>query len=175
MTALEISGYVQIVIGMAGIGVTMLTAPHVFDAASRIRAGEGLPREFSGAAGFVRVFTITFALVVFTFLIGLGLAVTLATVARAMGSAWPMLTASLLIGAVLGIALTATFAIYRSNLAAPAFVGSVLLIVLGMVAALHRDLDGFWGAMGVGIAIFIATSLGAIMVVAGIGSDRGPG
>jgi hypothetical protein len=166
MTSIEISGYVQIVIGIAGIGVTMLTAPASLDAMNRVRIGEGLPSEFGGASGMVRVFAITFAFTVFTFLIGLGLSVTLSTIARAMGAANPMLMSAMMIGALFCLATSGTLAIYRSPFAVPGFVGSVLLVILSCVAALQATSEGFWPTLAFGTVIFMVTGVASLISAA---------
>jgi hypothetical protein len=163
------------VIGAVGIVVTLLNVPTILDAAGRVGAGEGLPPEFEGAGGMVRVFTTAFAFVVFTFLICLGLAVTLSSLASALGAPFPMLTSSLFVAGLLSLAVTVTLALYRSPFFVAAFVGTLLAFLLGSVAAVERELNVFWATFTLGLIAFLITGFGTLFAAGHIKDDGRPG
>jgi hypothetical protein len=141
MSSLELSGYIQIVVGVVGIIVTLLAAPSFLDGISKIRKGGTLPPEFDGVGGALRVFAIIAVLLVLLFMVAVGLVVTLSTLTVAMGAVHPHATSACLIAALLFYTVTLTLVAYRQPLWLPAFVGGCWLLAYSLIAALTEDLS----------------------------------
>jgi hypothetical protein len=142
MTRLEISGYVQIVIGLVGIVATLLTAPAILDAFGQVTAGQGLPQEFNNVSGAIRVFGVMLVLGVLLLLVVMGASITLSALFKAAGAGHPTFAASALILGVCGMAATATFGVFRSPLWVPGFVGSLGALLSAGAAMGKGDPDG---------------------------------
>jgi hypothetical protein len=104
---LDVAGYVNMAIGLAGIVVTLLASPSMLEAFSRARS-EQLPPQLAGAGGVVRLASLIFVLLAFTLLVAIGLVVSLSSVASALGATAPVLCSTLLIAALFSLATTLT-------------------------------------------------------------------
>ena len=146
----ELNSYMQMAIGLVGILVTVLSSPSFVDGFYKIRAADGLPPQFEGLAGGIRLFCVMFVLLIFGFLVLLGLAMTLTRIAAGMGAARPMLCASFLVAGLTCLAVTATLAAYRSSYAVPAAVSALTLVLLGVASGMSGDTLLLWVTLGVG-------------------------
>jgi hypothetical protein len=171
MTRLEISGYVQIVIGLVGIVLTLLTAPSILDAFGHVTAGQGLPREFNTVSGGIRVFGVMVVLGVLLLLVIIGASITLSTFFKAAGAGHPTLAASWLVLGIFGMAATATLGLFRSPLWVPGFVGSLGALLIA-AAAMDKD-DPKGEAAGLVAFFFLILFLGTGAVTVGIMSSPG--
>jgi len=111
MTRVEISGYIQIVVGVVGIVLTLLTAPSVIDAFGDVASGEGLPPALNSFSGGVRVFAVMLVLCLLVLLVAVGASITLSTLFKAAGATHPILSASCLVLGVLGMAGSASLGV----------------------------------------------------------------
>lgn len=155
----ELVAYLQMAIGLAGIVVTLMATPSFLDGMYRIRAGEGLPDQFGGIAGGVRVFCIVFVMLVFAFLVVLGLSLALADVAIGLGAARPVLAAALMVAALGVTAATVTLAVYRLNAALPAALATVTLGGMSLLAALDPSPVLFWSALTTGALAMVGAGI----------------
>jgi hypothetical protein len=159
----EIAGYLQMIIGAAGIVVTLLTAPALLDAIGQMSGPGSLPDEFTGASGAVRIFSVFFVLFCFCLLVILGLSVTVSTLAKSMGANHPFLTALFTVLAIVTLSITTSFAIMGIRFWVPAFVASLSFMWLIFAAATDDDeLGNVKGITILGSALFLITGLGAL-------------
>jgi hypothetical protein len=164
MSRLELSGYVQIVIGLVGIIVTLLTAPTILDAFGQLTGGHGLPSEFNSVSGGIRIFAVMVVLAMLVMLVVIGASITLSTLFTAAGAGRPMLAASCVVVGVFGMALCATFGALQSLLWIPAFVGSLGVLLVGAASMGTKDPSGETAATiaALFIVIFLMTGLGTV-------------
>ncbi|SRR5258705_3337107 len=173
MTRLEISGYVQVVIGLVGIVITLLTAPSILDAFGQVTAGHGLPNEFNTVSGAIRVFGVMLVLAVLLLLTIMGASITLSTLFKATGAGHPTFAATALVLGVFGMAATATFGVFRSPLWVPGFVGSLGALLSGGAAMGKDDPDGTAPGMLalIFLILFLMSGLGTLGTMASRGND----
>lgn len=163
MTRVEIAGYVQIVVGLVGIVLTALTAPAALDALGQISSGSGVPAEFAGVGGAIRVFVVLFVLIALLFLVALGFTITLSTLTRALGGANPLHVSGAIVCALLSFATCATLLVFSGMFWLPAFVGGLVLLIMGFVGANDPDGGDFWGVFGLGLIPFIVCGIIALV------------
>jgi hypothetical protein len=164
MSRVEISGYVQIVIGIVGIVLTLLTAPTILDAVGAVSSGGGMPADFAGASGAIRIFAVLTILFVLGLLVVLGAAITLSTLFRALGAHHPVVAAFGITCGTLALAVTATLAILGIRFWVAGFVGTLGLFVVGVVACKDEpELQGVGIAALIGLALFLITGLGTLI------------
>jgi hypothetical protein len=164
MSRIEISGYIQIVLGIVGIVTTILTAPQLLDAVGTISAGGTMPSEFQGASGAIKIFCIMLILSVLTFLVTFGVAITLSTLTKALGAHHPLIASTGLTVGLVASALTTTLAVLRIPYWVPGFVGSLGLFVVGFVACRDDErLNATAFASLASIVVFLLTGLGTII------------
>ncbi len=164
----ELLGYLNMAIGLVGIVLTALTAPSLLHLGAKIRT-EALPGEFAGLGAVVRTLSVLLVLTTFMFLLGLGMAMTLTQVTEPLGAARPILTATLIVGALYSAAATCALAIYRNGLAIPGVVGTVGLGAVSFVAALSDEPNAFGLAFTMVIVVFLGTGFFTLMFM----TDRG--
>lgn len=168
MTRSEISGYVQTVIGAIGIIVTILASPAMLDAFGQIGSSNGLPSEFGGISGAVRIFAVLFVLFCFVLLLMIGLSLVLSTVFRALGSGYPFLTGLFAIATVMCLAVTVTLAVLDVNFWITGFIAVFTLVWMTFASTQEPDEEG--EALGTVAVIAIVGSIlflisGAITVI----------
>jgi len=162
MSRVEISGYVQIIVGVIGTVVTVLTAPSMLDAVDAMGSGQVLPPEFAGVGGAMRIFSVVFVLAAFLFLIALGLAITFSTLTKALGAQFPLICAAMAVGALVAFAATITLAALGTPLWKPGFVGGLSLVILAIVAGAHNGLEAFWIVGAICALIFLFMAMGTV-------------
>lgn len=167
MTRIELSGYVQIVIGIVGIVLTLLTAPSILDAIDALGAGQALPREFAGIGGAIRIFSVVFVLVALVFLVSLGLSITLSTLASGLGAYHPMLCAGMAVGALICFSISITLAALGTPIWVPSLACAVALTILSVVAAADSHLPHFWVTGSIFVGILFLIGLATIPAVVG--------
>jgi len=169
MSRLEISGYIQIVVGLVGIVLTILTAPALLDAVGQVSSGEGMPAEFSGVGGAIRVFCVLMILFVLVLLVILGLSTTLSALTRALGAKHPFLAALTAVAALVSLAVTVTLGAFESAFWAAGFVGSLGWCVLSFVACRDgEDLKSFSDTGVTFVILLLATGLGTLFFQMGV-------
>lgn len=173
MSRLEISGYVQIVIGLVGIVVTLLTAPTILDAFGQVTAGQGLPPEFNTVSGAIRIFGVMLVLAILVLLVIIGASITLSTFFKAAGAGHPTFAASALVIGLFGMATSATFGIFRNPLWVPAFVGSFGALLSAGAAMGSNDPEGEVpaGIAVVFLILFLITGIGALIAISPPGAS----
>ena len=162
MTRAEASGWLQVIIGLVGLYFTVTNSAPALNALSSLSAGQGLPAEFDGAQGFIKVFLLILALSVLLSLVLIGVAILLAAVFRGMGGARPVHAALSLVMGLLFAACGLTAAVYGNS----TWVFSILFMlscwviagIAGVSDGADPEGDPFW------ICLFI---LGAASVVVG--------
>ena len=168
MSRVEISGYIQIVVGIIGIVLTLLTAPTILDAFGSIASGKEMPVEFANASGVIRIFCVLFILFILLLLVVMGMAITLSTIFKALGASNPTLASLLGVIGIVSLALTATLAVLGVRFWVPGAVGTLGLFVMSFVAC--ADDDQYGNVAGTAIAfllLFFVTGLGTLMTMAG--------
>lgn len=162
MTRAEISGWLQVIIGLVGLYFTVTNSAPALNALSSLSAGQGLPAEFDGAQGFIKVFLLILALSVLLSLVLIGVAILLAAVFRGLGAARPVHTAFSLMMSLLFAACGLTAAVYGNStwVFAILFMLSCWVIagIAGVSAGNDPEGDPFW------VCLFL---LGAASVVVG--------
>lgn len=164
MSRIEISGYVQIVIGVLGTAATLLTASSFIDAFGMVAATGQMPHQFVGASGTIRIFSVLVLLFVFLLLVALGMGVTLSTLVKALGANHPVLVSLAAVLGVLSLAATATLAITGSSYWVAGFVGSLGLLTISIISC--RDDNRHHRASIAALAflvIFLATGAGTLI------------
>lgn len=168
MSRIEISGYVQIVVGIVGIIATLLTAPTILDAVGSLTAGGAMPAEFAGASGAIRIFSVLAILFVLALLVVLGVAVTLSTLFGSLGAHHPVIAALGITCGTLALAVTTTLAILGIRFWVAGFVGTMGLIALGAVACKDGEQLHGVGITGlVGVVLFLVTGFGTLITGTG--------
>ena len=158
MSRLEISGYVQIVIGIIGIVLTILTAPTLLSAIGQIGSRGAMPVEFGGISGAIRIFSVLFVLFVLVLLVILGLAITLSTLLKALGAEHPFIASFTAVSSVVALAVTVTLGATGSSLWIPGFVGCLGLAFVSLAACRDDEkLEVVWTVAIIFTVIFLGT------------------
>lgn len=145
MTRVEVSGWIQVVTGLVGLYFTITNSGPALDALSRMGSGQGLPVEFQGAQGFIKVFLLILALSVLIALVLIGFAVLLGALFRGLGAANPLHASFSLVAALFFGSTAVTTAIFGN----PIWVFAVLFMLSCLVLAGIAGVDdsgeiGFW-------------------------------
>lgn len=143
-------------VGVAGIIVTVLTAPSLLAAVGAIGSQKGLPPGFTNVGGAVATFVTVFVVVAFCFLVVMGIVVGLADVAQRLGAPRPVHIASLTVAGLLALTLAVTLIAFNSSLWLPVVLAAVFLF-LAALAASRPTLDPMWMALSIGCVVFIVT------------------
>jgi type III secretory pathway component EscU len=162
----EISGYIQIVIGLTGIIITLVNVQRLIPDINLFTNAKGAPPELHNFSSFMRVLIVVILLLLMLFLLGMGFAVTLSTVYRSLGAQYPLLSASMTILTLTSLAVTLAMALYRYRFWVAGFVGSAGGFVLATVAALNDDLANFWGTVAAVLFFFAITGFGTLITYA---------
>ena len=141
----EVSGWLQVVIGLVGLYFTVTNSGPALEALSRMGTGQGLPVEFQGAQGFIKVFLLILALSVLIALVLIGLAVLLGSLFKGLGAKNPLHASFSMTAAIFFGSVGVTGAIFGN----PVWVFAVLFmlscLVLTGVAGIDDGEDrGFW-------------------------------
>lgn len=162
----QLQGYLNMAIGLGGIVLTILGAPHLIGLKSLIRV-EKIEPNFGAFSESIRNFAATLVLLTFVFLLALGMSLTLIPIARILGAEFPVPTAIFTVGTVFSIALTLTLAIRRIALWVPGLIGTLALGTFGFVAATQSDITLLGGFFGLFLALFLITGIGALLAMSG--------
>jgi hypothetical protein len=158
MSRLEISGYIQIVIGIVGIVVTVLTAPAMLDALGNVGGKGALPPEFAGVGGAIRIFSVLFVLIVMILVVLLGLSITISTLAKALGACHPLAVALCTTLGASALAVTITLGVIGSSLWIPGFVGFLGLALCSLTACRDNEkLESTTITAGIFVVLFLIT------------------
>lgn len=151
----EISGWVQVIIGLVGLYLTVQNGGPALDAISKLSRAGQLPPDFAGAQGVIRVFIFLLMLTTTLAMLAIGLGVLLAAVFRRLGAHMPIMASFSFIGTVFLGCLTLTLAIFE----APVWVLSGLLTGLGVVltamAGGYPNRNAYFITLGMGGSILV--------------------
>ncbi|MBB4097878.1 hypothetical protein [Sphingomonas kyeonggiensis] len=174
MNRIEVSGYIQIVVGIIGIVVTILTAPAMLDAIGSIASGQSLPHEFSNVSGILRVFCVIFILIILMTLIIFGMSITLSSLLNILGANHPMMASTFFILGVTAFSVTATLGLFKILLWIPGVVGAIGCLVVFLVACFDDEkMENIWGTFGICIFVFLATGFVTVLAMTST-SDSSP-
>lgn len=163
MSAAEISGYVQIVIGLIGIALTITNIRKLVPDINLFAGKNGAPPGLDNASGFLRILLL-FCLLNFTaFLICMGFSITLSSVYKSLSANSPLLSSSMTIAAIVSMSVTSAMGLYRIRFWVPGFVGSTGLAACAIVSAVTPSMDVFWTAAGISLALVAVTGLGVFI------------
>lgn len=130
--------YINIAVGMIGIVVTVLASPSILGLGASIKF-EKLPQELKGFGSGIRLFGILLVLIVFVFILSLGIVLTLIPLASVLGAAQPVLLSVLAVAAIISAAITLALLLLHSPLSLPGIVGTIGLGVLATTAGIVAD------------------------------------
>lgn len=148
----ELAGYLQMAIGLAGIVVTILATPNFLSAANEAKSDGAGPLQLNGFAPAIRLFCIVFVLIVFGFLIAMGLSLTLNSLAVALGAERPFLSASMIVAALISLSVSLTLHIYGKAWT-PALIGTATLTAMSLIAAMNSNPVLLWSIAGIGTLV----------------------
>lgn len=164
MSASEISGYLQIILGIAGIVLTLTNIQRLIPDIEHFTRGKGAPPELDNVAGFARLYIVLFLLVLMMFLICFGLSVTASTLYKALGAKFPLLSSTMTIVAIVSLSLTVTLASFRNRFWVPGIIGTLASAILAVVSAVNPEINAFWSIIVISTIIFLI--VGCITAVA---------
>ncbi|MFN4097309.1 MAG: hypothetical protein ACK4GG_11130 [Sphingomonas sp.] len=171
MSRVEISGYLQIVVGVVGIIVTVLTAPAMLDAVGGLASGQAMPQEFRSVSGFIRVFCVLFVLVALLMMILIGMSITLGTLFKALNANHPTTAATLLVLAILASTISVTLAVFATYFWVPGVIASVGLTVMFLTACLDEKELSNTALAGV-VTLFMFFGAGFVVLLATVVGDQ---
>jgi hypothetical protein len=163
MEKAEVIGYVQIIVGLVGIVLTLINVKKLVPDIELFTNQKGAPPGLDNFAGFVRILTVTTILALMIFLVCVGFSVTLSTAYEALGAKFPLLSASLTIFSLISFSTTVTIALYRNRFWVAGLVGTLGCGLCALVAAVNSDIGAFWGTMAGFLIIFAVTGVGTLI------------
>lgn len=137
----NLAAYIEIVIGVIGIALTLLTAPDLLKVAGLASVESGVPPELRGAEGAIRLFSVMFVLIVMVFLVLIGTSMLLSNLLERLGACYPFGSALTAVASLIGLAVTITLGLLESSLWVPGFVGTLGLAVVSIVASIDDGKD----------------------------------
>ena len=159
----EISGYLQIVIGLIGIILTITNARSLVPDFDLFTKAQGAPPGLDNFSGFLRILIVILLLILMIFLLSMGFSVTLGAIYETLGAKYPILAASMTIISLIALALTVAMALYRYRFWVSGFIGSVGSGVAATVAAVNDDLSTFWTTVVIFLFAFGTTGVGTLI------------
>lgn len=157
MSRAELSGWIQVVIGLVGLYFTVVNGGPALDAIAQVGAGGVLPDDFAGTQGAIRVFLFLLTVATTLGLIFVGLGILLGTIFRHVGAKMPLHAAFSFISAIAILCLTFSLAIFDAPIWPITSLLFVLCIVLTVVAANNEDGEIYQFVLVIGI-------IGAVVV-----------
>lgn len=169
MTNIEpMLSYINMAIGIVGIITTVFATPTILGLGARIKTEE-LPSEMSGFGAGLRLFGVLLVLVVFVFLLALGIVLTLIPLSTDLGAAQPVLTSVLTVASMFSAAVSLALYLLRNSFFLPGVVGSIGLGILACTAGISRDGGTFFFMFGL---LFVGFAISGIASLAGIPSKK---
>ncbi|MFK0299272.1 hypothetical protein ACIQTU_08625 [Brevundimonas sp. NPDC090276] len=160
VSRVEVQGWLNLIVAVAGLYFTATSGTDTLDAIARFSTAGSLPPEFAGSQGIIRVFLFLLMLMIFGSMLFIGLAIMLGQLFRSMGSPRPNHTAFTLIAGLLAATIALTFGIF----------GEPLWMLAGMISLLLLVCTGIAGSEGVegpegGIAYWFILVIGGVAVM----------
>jgi len=168
MTPADISGYLQIAIGIVGIVLTLANVRKLVPDIEYFSKGTGAPPELDNLSGFIRVLIVFLLLVLMIFLISFGFSVVLSQAYTSLGAKYPLLSSSMTILSLMALSITFTLAAYKNSFWVPGILGSLASGLLSLIAAVNLDISTFWTALIVSLIIFLFVGLITLVVRSGV-------
>jgi hypothetical protein len=160
----QLQGYLNMAIGLGGIVLTILGAPHLIGLKTLIPT-EKIEPNFGAFSESIRNFSATLVLLTFVFILALGMSLTLIPIASILGAEFPVPTAIFTVGTVFSIALTLTLAIRRVALWVPGLIGTLALGTFAFVTATQSDITLLGGFFGLFLVLFLISGVGALIAM----------
>lgn len=168
MSRTEISGWIQVVTGLVGLYFTVTSSAPALQALNQLGTSGGLPAEFQGAQGFIKVFLVLLAIIVLLCLVLIGLSILLGALFRGLGAKAPQHASFALVMALVFMAISLTLGVFGHALwLVTGMIGLLLGLVAG-VAAADGTQDSIWGTVGVGTFVILLAGGGATAIMAGV-------
>jgi hypothetical protein len=159
MSAADVSGYVQILIGVVGIVLTLTNIRSLVPDIDHFTKGKGAPPELDNLSGFIRVYVVIFLLILMVFLICFGFSVTISALYEGLSAKFPLLAASMTTMGLIALTLTITLSSYRNRFWVPGVVGTFSAMVLSIISAVNPDISVFWTTFVVLSVVFLVTGV----------------
>jgi hypothetical protein len=161
----ELSGWVQVVIGLVGLYFTVTQGGPALEAISAVGAGRALPPEFTGIHGGIRVFLFLLTLVTTLAFLLIGLGIVLGAVFRHVGAKMPLHGAYAVISAIVLLCASLSFAIFDILLWPITSLLALLCVVLSCIAGIDDEGEFFYIVLigGVAGSMFVGIAASAIM------------
>lgn len=163
MSPTEISGYIQIVLGLIGIVLTITNVRKLVPDIDLFVNQNGLPPELESSSGFIRIAFLFLLITTTVFLICAGFSITLSTVYKALEASHPILSSSMTIGSIVSMSVTAAMALYKIRFWVAGFVGTTGCAASAVAAAVAADIGTFWVVVGITLALVAITGIGTLM------------
>ena len=158
-------GYVNMAIGIAGIALTILSAPHLLGIGKKIPT-EDLPGALNHFGSAIKSFSGILVLFTFMFLLALGMAMTLVPISESLGAINPVSTSVLVIICLIAASISLTLALHRSPLSIPGCIGTLGLGLIAYVTATESDTAPINELFGLFLFLFLASGVVALIIIA---------
>jgi hypothetical protein len=163
MSASEISGYIQIVLGLIGIFLTITNIRKLVPDINLFTGGNGVPPGLDNTSGFLRIVLLLCLLNITAFLICMGLTVTLSTLYQNLLASHAVLASSMTIASIIAMSVSSAMAMYRIRFWIPGFVGTVGAAACAIAAATSVEIEPFWVAAVLTLVLLAFTGLGVLV------------
>lgn len=171
MSSADISGYIQIILGIVGIVLTLTNVQKLVPDIQHFTKGKGAPPELDNLSGFIRVVVVFTLLVLMFFLIAFGFSVVLSQAFNALGAVFPQLSSAMTILSLLSLSITLALAAYKNSYWIPGVVGTTGSALSAIISAVNPDLGTYWIVTSIFIALFLISGAITVLARAGAFSD----
>lgn len=156
MTRAEVAGWLQLLVALVGLYLAVTNGGAALEAIGQVGAGQGLPSEFKGAQGAIRVFIFIVILITLLALFFVGLAIVLGGLFRHLGAIMPLHSAFALIAAIVLGSAGLTLAIFGNYIWIPLIFLAGVCAVCSGIAAYDETKEIYWplGLVG-GVAVVL--------------------
>ena len=168
MNSADVIGYIQIVVGIVGIILTLTNFQNLVPEVGHFANGRGAPPELDNLSGFIRVSIVLTILLLMLFMITFGFSVVLSQAFAVLGARFPQLSSVMTIISLLSLSITLALAAFRNSYWISGVVGALGSGLGAIVAAVNDDLGTYWLVTSIFIVLFLIT--GAITVIARAGA-----
>lgn len=161
----EISGYVQIAVGIVGILLTCVSTPSIVGIFHGVVTPGALPSQLALVVEELKVFGTMLILLSLMGLIFLGVVTTASIFLERRNLAHPLLVSTIVAGALFMAATTSTLALFDNGYWVPAFVAAMGMIVSAWVGLRGGfDSENFSVTAGFFLFAFLGTGFVTLMV-----------
>ena len=144
MNSYDVSGYLQIAIGIVGIVLTLVNVQKLVPDIEQFTKGTGAPPELDNLSGFFRVCIVLTLLLLMLFLIAFGFSVVLSEAYKGLGAKYPQLSAAMTVAALLSLSVSLSLAAYRNSYWISGIVGTLGAGLGAVISAVNPDIGTYW-------------------------------